>query len=62
MELEDKSQLISMVDENFRDNLKKELTKDQLKDLFLYAHFELTQKTPKKSAEFIEELLDDYTS
>ena len=61
MELEDKSQLMGMVDEKRKDNLKKELTPDQLNDLFLFAHFELTQKTSMKSKEFIQEQLDEYT-
>ena len=60
MDLEDKAQLIVIVNEDLRKDLKELLNDEQRRDLFLYSHFEKTDKTLKGSEQFINELVDDF--
>lgn len=60
MNLEDRTQLITMVDEDTRKKLEETLEDYEKNELFFYEHFTMKEKTDYKPNKFVENLLKNY--
>lgn len=60
MDLENRVQLLAMVNDENKTVLQAKLSPEKLNELFFYNHFTMNEKTDKDSAEFINGLVETY--